>query len=200
MKKFLHVGCGGLRQQDTPFAGERETWQEIRMDVDAKTAPDILGSMTDMSAVPNGEFDAVFSSHSIEHLYPHEVPTALAEFRRVLKSTGFALITCPDLQSVCTLVAAGKLTDTAYISPAGPITALDILYGWRKALAQGELHMAHRCGFTQILLTEELKRAGFVAVASKCCESPHFDLWALGYVTLQAEVEVRGMATKLFPK
>ena len=41
--------------------------------------------------------DAVFSSHNIEHLYPHEVPLALKEFMRVLKPDGFVLMTCPDL-------------------------------------------------------------------------------------------------------
>jgi hypothetical protein len=43
--------------------------------------PDIVGTMTDMSAVADASVDALFSSHNIEHLYPHEVPVALAEFR-----------------------------------------------------------------------------------------------------------------------
>ncbi|MDO8705893.1 MAG: methyltransferase domain-containing protein [Sulfuricaulis sp.] len=61
--------------------------------------------MTDMSAVATGSVDAVYSSHNIEHLYPHEVPVALAEFRRVLRGDGLLVIACPDLQSVCALVA-----------------------------------------------------------------------------------------------
>jgi hypothetical protein len=51
---------------------------------------------------------------------------ALQEFLRVPKPEGFAVITCPDLQSVCALVAEDKLTDAAYDSPAGPIAPLDI--------------------------------------------------------------------------
>ena len=54
---------------------------------------------------------------------------ALAEFHRVLKLDGFVLLTCPDLQSVCALVANDQLTDTAYQSGMGPITPLDMLYG-----------------------------------------------------------------------
>ena len=50
------------------------------------------------------------SPHNIEHLYPHEVSLALAEFRRVLKPEGL-FDPCPDLQSVCNLVAEDKLTD-----------------------------------------------------------------------------------------
>ena len=90
-----------------------------------------------MSAVDDEYCDAVFSSHNIEHLYPHDVPVALGEFLRILKPQGIAVITCPDLQSVCELVAQDKLTDTAYQSPAGPIAPIDILYGYRRSMAQG---------------------------------------------------------------
>ena len=98
MKRFLHVGCGPKRKAQTTAAFDTPDWQEVRFDIDAGVAPDIIGTMTDMSAVATGSIDAVFSSHNIEHLYPHEVPTALAEFLRVLTPGGFAVITCPDLQ------------------------------------------------------------------------------------------------------
>lgn len=103
-----------------------------------------VGTMTDMASVASESGDAIFSSHNIEHLYPHEVPVALAEFLRVLKPNGFAVITCPDLQAVCALVAEDKLTEPAYTSPAGPITPLDILYGLRSSMQKGNLYMAHR--------------------------------------------------------
>jgi hypothetical protein len=123
------------------------------MDIDLAARPDILGHMTDLSAIPDQVYDAVYSSHSIEHLYPHEVPAALSEFRRVLKPSGFSLITCPDLQSVCALVAQGKLEDTAYVSPAGPIAAIDMIFGYREAMARGNFFMAHKTGFTAQTLT-----------------------------------------------
>ena len=107
------------------------------MDIDPGVDPDIVGTMTDMAAVPTASVDAVFSSHNIEHLYSHEVPVALGEFIRVLRPDGFAVITCPDLQSVARLIAEDKLIETAYVSPAGPIAPLDIVYGYRPALAAG---------------------------------------------------------------
>lgn len=86
-------------------------WRELRFDIDPAVAPDILGIMTDMSALGDASVDAIFSSHNIEHLYPHEVPVALKEFIRVLKPDGFAVMTCPDLLStaemIATLQAAG---------------------------------------------------------------------------------------------
>jgi hypothetical protein len=83
---------------------------------------------------------------------------ALAEFRRVLADDGFAVITCPDLQSVCELVAQDRLTEPAYTAPAGPIAPLDILYGHRAAMARGNLYMAHRCGFTSRVLAATLRQ------------------------------------------
>jgi len=143
--------------------------------------------------------DAVFSSHNIEHLYPHEVPQALSEFLRVLKPDGFAVITCPDLQSVCKLVAEDKLTEPAYVSPAGPIAPLDILYGHRPPMAQGNLYMAHRCGFTKKVLTATLLEAGFKSVAGMARPNC-FDLWALATKSEMTEVDLLKLAEAHFPK
>lgn len=110
MQSFLHVGCGpqtkaGLKGFNT------DDWKEIRFDIDEKVHPDIVGTLTDMSGVETASMDAIFSSHNIEHLFPHEVPVALKEFSRVLKPTGFVVITCPDLQSVCQAVAQDQLLE-----------------------------------------------------------------------------------------
>ncbi|MDP4617407.1 MAG: methyltransferase domain-containing protein, partial [Burkholderiaceae bacterium] len=144
MPNFLHVGCGPKRKNQTTRGFNTPEWAEIRLDIDASVQPDVIGTMVDLSAVESDSVDAIYSSHNIEHLYPHEVPLALAEFLRVLKPDGFFVVTCPDLQSVCKLIAEDKLTDTAYTSPAGPIAPLDILYGHRPAMAKGNLYMAHR--------------------------------------------------------
>lgn len=135
MKTFLHIGCGPQRKESTTRGFNSDEWHELRLDIDENVQPDIVGTMTDMSRVPDESVDALFSSHNIEHLYPHEVPVALTEFLRVLKPEGFAVITCPDLKSVCALVAEDKLTEPAYQSEAGPIAPLDILYGHRPRLS-----------------------------------------------------------------
>ena len=151
-----------------------------------------------MSSVSTESVDAVFSSHNIEHLYPHEVPVALSEFLRVLKPEGFAVITCPDLQSVCALVAEDKLTEPAYTSPAGPITPLDILYGYHPSMAKGNLYMAHRCGFTEKVLTATLQSSGFKRVASLKRGVPYFDLWALATKADLNEQELLSLAKNHF--
>ena len=113
MKTFLHVGCGPKRKERTTRGFNTDAWSEIRLDIDPSVSPDVTGTMTDMASVSAGSVNAVFSSHNIEHLYPHEVPQALSEFKRVLSPDGFVVITCPDLQSVCALVAEDKLTEPA---------------------------------------------------------------------------------------
>jgi predicted SAM-dependent methyltransferase len=198
MPSFLHVGCGPKHKDRTTAAFNVPDWQEIRLDIDASVRPDITGTMTDMSAVPAGSVDAVFSSHNIEHLYPHEVGVALREFLRVLNDDGFAVITCPDLQSVCALVAQDKLTEPAYVSGAGPIAPLDILYGHRPPMARGNLYMAHRCGFTRKVLAATLQQAGFKAVAA-LARPAQFDLWALASKSPRGESEMRALAQAHFP-
>ena len=39
--------------------------------MDESVAPEVIGTMTDMSAVETGLMDALLSSHNVEHLYPH---------------------------------------------------------------------------------------------------------------------------------
>lgn len=204
MNTFLHVGCGPVRidpatQQAQRFKGfGAQDWRELRLDIDPQVKPDVVGSMTDMSAVPSASVDAVYSSHNIEHLYPHEVPVALAEFRRVLRSDGLAIITCPDLQSVCALVAEDRLTEAAYVAPVGPIAPMDILYGLRTAMGAGNLFMAHRCGFTLKVLLATLQAAGFAKVVG-LRRAQAFDLWALASVADIDDAKIRELARRYFP-
>ncbi len=199
MKTFLHVGCGHKRKDQTTDGFNTVQWTELRFDIDKQVQPDIVGTMLDMSVVADASVDAVFSSHNIEHFYPHEVPLVLTEFKRVLKPDGIAVITCPDLRSICALIAADKLTEPAYTSPAGAIAPIDILYGYRPAMAKGNLFMAHRCGFTEKTLIGVLQAAGFVAIASKSRAHPYYDLWCVAGVRHLDETTMRVLASSHFP-
>lgn len=180
-RSFLHVGCGKSDQKSVAPGFRGEDWIEVRLDMDAAVAPDIVASMVDMSVLPDAAFDAIFSSHNIEHLYPHEVPLALAEFYRVLKQDGFLVLTCPDLRSICGLVVEDKLDAPAYTTDQGePIAPIDVLFGHRAAMARGNLFMAHRCGFTQRTLMETVRKAGF-AIGHSLQRPAAFDLWLLAY-------------------
>ena len=197
-KQVLHVGCGAFAPGKLHPAFGVEEWSELRLDIDGAVAPDIVASITDMAEVTDGSVDAVFSSHNLEHLYPHEVPLALAEFRRVLKPAGFALVTMPDLQSVARLVADGRLTDPAYISGLGPITPLDMLYGFGPALAADNLFMAHHTGFTGRSLQAALSGAGFgYSVVQR--DVPRFCLWAIAFVEIPGEETLQEAQNAMLP-
>ncbi|MFC5354292.1 class I SAM-dependent methyltransferase [Azospirillum himalayense] len=175
----LNIGCGidtitRLHDYFPPRA-----WRELRLDIDPGVRPDIVASITDMAVIPDGAVDAVWSSHNLEHLNPHEVPCAAAECLRVLKPGGRVLIAVPDLQAVAEEIAAGRIGQPLYHSDAGPITALDIIYGYGVAIAAGKVHMAHRTGFTPDSLGGVLTAAGFAPVVVH--QMPGYELMAMGF-------------------
>ena len=176
-KHLLHVGCGSAPKERLPECFRTGDWNEIRLDIDPAVKPDIVASLTDMSAVRSGIIDAVWSSHSLEHLEDFQVPAALAEIRRVLKPGGFALITMPDLEFIAKLVSEGKGDDVLYTSPAGPITPLDMMFGHKRSIANGNHYMAHRTGFTAQRLKTKLAEAGFAEV--RVLPGRSYDLWAV---------------------
>ena len=187
-RTLLHVGCGAADPAKLPASFfPAGSWREVRLDIDPAVRPDVVSSITDMAPVANASMDAVWSSHNVEHLYPHEVQHALAEFRRVLKPAGFALITLPDLQQVAEFVASDGLDGIAYLSPMGPITPLDILYGHNASLARGNAFMGHHTGFTARTLDAALTAAGFPVV--RVVRDGHFALWATAYVAAGEEFE-----------
>jgi hypothetical protein len=196
---FLHVGCGLKHKNQTTIGFNTEQWDEIRLDLDPKVKPDIVGSMVNMPNLKDQSVEAIFSSHNIEHLYPHEVPLALAEFKRVLKADGYVVLICPDLQSVCAAIADDKLTDPLYTSPAGPVAPVDIVFGYRPAIAAGNTFMAHRCGFTQKVLVGQFQAAGFLSIAALRRHHPFYDIWVLAALAQLPEDQIKELVNQHMP-
>lgn len=190
-KRVLNAGSGPQSARGLHPVFCTPDWQQVRLDIDPEAKPDVAGSLIDMkSAFPSHSFDAVWSSHSLEHLYKHEVPLALAEFKRVLKPDGFALITCPDLEAVADLVVKHGLDHVAYTSPMGPITPLDMIFGHSPSIARGKIYMAHNTGFTCARLGQSLLDAGFATALAK---RDRFDLWAIGLMEQTDKLAIQNM-------
>jgi SAM-dependent methyltransferase len=155
-------------------------WEEVRLDIDPEVQPDIVGSITELDAsfAPQS-FDAAWSSHVLEHLYAHEVYPALRQLHRVLKPSGFALVMSPDLEAVAEHILDHGVAAVAYNSPAGPIRALDMLYGHSRAIEEGHFYMAHRTGFTAERLGNLLMTAGFPVVHVR---RENFEICALAFM------------------
>ena len=164
MRTLLHVGCG-----KTPPPTWLDGFSEVRLDIDPSVQPDITASMLDLGAI--GPFDALYSSHALEHLYPHEVLVALREFRRVLKPGGAVIVVVPNLEGI-------KATeDVVFVSPGGPISGLDMIYGMSGRVAENP-YMAHHYGFVRETLQDVMEQAGF----SRCeaLADQHYNLIGVG--------------------
>lgn len=176
-KRVLNTGCGPYAPERLHPAFRGPGWTEVRLDLNPEAKPDIVASIADLGALTEGSFDAIWCSHNLEHLHTHQIPAAISGFRRILKPDGFALIATPDLEAIAELVVDGKLEVVAYKSPAGPISALDMLYGLSTAIARGNHFMSHHTGFSADRLGRLLVEAGFAEVVVKNGE--WYSLWAL---------------------
>lgn len=195
-RTLLHVGCGQATKADTGPGFQSEAWREIRLDIDPDAHPDIVGTILDMSAVPAATIDAVFSSHTLEHLYAHEIPLALAEMRRVLRDDGIAVSTVPDLQAAARMIADDRMFDAAYESPAGTITPFDIVFSYRGFVGRNRPYMAHHSGFTLTTLVQAFRDAGFRSVVGV---RQHFTLWVLATKQPQTDETMRRLAGEFIP-
>jgi hypothetical protein len=162
-KVVVNVGCGpSLVLTRTALFND---WRQLRVDIEESVNPDIIADLTDLSPIPTGRADAIWSSHCLEHLYQHQVPRAISEFHRVIADDGFAVVLVPDLQAVADRIVADKFLDPIYESPAGIVTAHDMFYGFGPAIADGQTSMAHRCGFTPSALVTLLNASAFAEYA-----------------------------------
>lgn len=147
----LHCGCGSAKLPSWLQHGI-----EVRLDVDDTYAPDVVADMITLGAI--GPFDVVYSSHALEHLHPYDVFTALFEFHRVLVNDGCVMVFVPDLEGV------EPTAETLFDSPAGPISGLDLIYGFRQ-VTRDRPYMRHLSGFTEKTLRKALEAAGFKRIS-----------------------------------
>lgn len=149
-RTVLIAGCGEEGQQWVD-----QGWDVVRLDIDPRSSPDIVGDMRDLGDI--GPFDAVACNNALEHLYPHEVHKALTEFHRVLKPGGAAVIQVPDLEGI---------QPTEDIIPAIGMSGLHLMYGDPARLEEFP-YMAHHCGFVESTLRRCLEQAGFKATMKR---------------------------------
>ena len=107
-------------------------------------------------------------------------------------------ITCPDLQSVCEAVAQDRLLEPLDESPAGPISPIDILFGNRKEIEQGNEYMAKKGGFTYSTLDRAFKKAGFKArYGGRRPEA--WDLFLVAFKQKKSEEEIIKIGSPFIP-
>jgi hypothetical protein len=164
VKKVLNVGGNSKAiPLPAPYAG----YEHLLLDIDPTGAPDIVCDARLLTTLDAEQFNAIYCSHNLEHYYRHDVAKVLAGFRHVLCDGGFAHIRVPDVGAVMRQAVEQGLdiTDTLYQSAQGPITVMDVLYGWGDQIERsGVEFFAHKTGFTQKSLSRALVQAGFTKI------------------------------------
>ena len=180
-KSVLNVG-GGSKSTPIPdyFAG----WQHDLLDIDARGAPDIVCDARELATLSAGIYDAVYCSHNLEHYYRHHGLTVVRGFLHILNETGFAEIRVPDIAQVIKALRDQQLEldDVLYQSPAGPITAHDVIYGLQTEIENsGQDFYAHKTGFTPKSLSKILTDGGFSRIFISV--NQHLAVHALAFKT-----------------
>jgi SAM-dependent methyltransferase len=140
----LDVGGGS---HEIPLPLHYTGWTRCLIDIDPAAKPDIVLDARELGRLQPAQFDAVYCSHNLEHYYAHEVKALLLGFVHALKPGGFAEIRVPDVAAVAREISlpGRDLDDVLYDSPAGPITARDILYGLERWIEKsGQGYFAHK--------------------------------------------------------
>lgn len=197
VKTWLNVGSGKRGTGLRPAGFDLSLWREVCVDADSRLSPDIVAPAHDLHPIVDGSVDAVFSSHCIEHLYLDQAVPALQEWKRVLKSDGFLLLVCPDLQAAAEMIAQDRMFDEAYCG----IRPYDIVFSHQGLVAQGRIEghsfMEHKSGFTFSLLQQLINEAGFATYAGMRLRS-RFELWLLASPTHRNEQNMRDLVKQHF--
>lgn len=159
--RLLNVGGGS---KATPIPARYEGWEHVLLDIADGPDVDICLDALKMKDAPvPRSYDTVYCAHNLEHYHAHEVPAVLAGFRHWLRPGGDTHIVVPNLgQLICHMADHGAdLDDPIYESAAGPVTPLDVFFGYGPEVESGNPYYAHKTGFTARRLHRVLEEAGF---------------------------------------
>lgn len=177
-RRVLNVG-GGNKAIALPL--QYADFEHVLLDIDPAGSPDIACDARMLNTLEMEQFDAVYCSHNLEHYYRHDVPKVLAGFFHVLKYGGFVEIRVPDIAELMRMTVERNLDveDVIYQSPAGPITVLDVLFGYGVEVERsGRDYYAHKTGFSEKSLPAALQGAGFSGIS---CRAGNLEISAVAF-------------------
>jgi predicted SAM-dependent methyltransferase len=139
-KKIVDLGCG--KPEDSYSTNEG---QILRVDIRDDCKPDFR---CDLRRTPfaTGEFDIVFSSHTLEHFARTELPEVLDEWVRIMKPEGEMRLLLPNLEWAAQHIMNHEVDNDV----------LNVLYG-----AQTYDENFHKVGFTSQIIEQLLAERGF---------------------------------------
>jgi hypothetical protein len=159
--KILNVGGGS---KIIPLPWQYHNYDHVLLDVLPRPGVDIVGDFLAMDI--HEEYDVVYSSHSLEHFYEHDVTNVLMKMKQALVHGGGVHIRVPDIKAVVTTMMTRGLDmeDVLYQSGVGPIMVQDVIYGHGGEIEEWGQSYGHKTGFTQNKLQKRLEFVGFTHV------------------------------------
>ena len=134
----LNLGCG---------YDKREGY--LNVDLNDFHSPDLVGDVRSLPELPSGRYEEIVAQDVLEHLERADGPVALAEWRR-LAATGASLrLRVPDLPSILRWLREQD-------DPEHHRRVMHHMFGTQAY--NGDFHLN---GYTELLLCDELFRAGF---------------------------------------
>lgn len=139
-KKIVDLGCGPL--SESYFTDEGTV---LRVDIREDVKPDFR---CDLRELPfgTGEFDIVFSSHTLEHFSRAEVGETLDEWIRIMKPDGELRLILPNIKWAAQHIMNDEIDNDV----------MNVLYG-----AQTYYENYHKVGFTPQVIEQLLTGKGF---------------------------------------
>lgn len=141
-KKIVDLGCGNKELGEHYQTSEGDV---LHVDMREDAQPDFR---CDVRKTPfaTGEFDVVFSSHTLEHFDRKEIPEILDEWIRILKPEGEFRLNLPNMEWAAQHIMNKEIDNDV----------MNVLYG-----AQTYSTNYHRCGFTPQIIEQLLAERGF---------------------------------------
>lgn len=123
-------------------------------DIEPGPEVDFVGDCRDLSRFADGSVAEIYASHVLEHLgYKEEIQPTLEEWFRVLMPNGIAMISVPDLDTLCRLFVHPQ------VDQQERARVMQIIFG-----AQENAYDFHKAGLWPELLGSMLHKAGFVRI------------------------------------
>ena len=160
-KRVLNVGGN---TKEIPLPAHYNGWEQVLLDIDSGPTVDLVADARELQSLEPEQFDAIYASHVLEHFFLHDLERVIKGFAYMLNPEGFVEAYVPDVVGVMRTVIHQRkdLYDFLYQSPAGPITARDVLYGSFEELKRsGNDYFAHKNGFSEKSLKMAFGENGF---------------------------------------
>lgn len=145
----LHVGCADIRREGY-----------INIDCRKTEATDLVAPAWDIADVTPTSVFSIYSRHMLEHLDPEDARKSLRHWFHLLTPRGTINVIVPDIEFHAQQLLGLKKSHF----PDQAQHAFAAFWGWRDVTRGGNREDAHRWGYTQSTLTEELQSAGFVGI------------------------------------